>query len=81
MEMDKIKELAKLVSRYDSDTDEWEYLEIIECNALNELGLSTSEMVKVKSKLIKTTLVMPNGDEIRTEVIPVSAFESILLCC
>lgn len=78
MEMDKIKELAKLVSRYDCDTYEWEYLEIIECQDLKELGLSTSEMAKVKSKLIKTNLVAPNGDEINTEVIPVSILESIL---
>lgn len=80
MEMDKIKELAKLVSRYDCDTYEWEYLEIIECNDLKELGLSTSEMAKVKSNSIKTNLVMHNGNEISTEVIPVSTLESILSC-
>ena len=80
MEMDKIKELAKLVSRYGCDTYEWEYLEIIECNDLKELGLSSSEMAKVKSKLIKTNLVAPNGNEVSTEVIPVSILESILSC-
>lgn len=80
MEMDKIKELAKLVSRYDCDTYEWEYLEIIECNDLKELGLSTSEMAKVKSNSIKTNLVMHNGNEISTEVIPVSTLENILSC-
>lgn len=80
MEMDKIKELAKLVSRYDCDTYEWEYLEIIEGKDLKELGLNSSEMAMVRSKLVKTNLVAPNGDKISTEVIPVSILESILSC-
>lgn len=78
MEKDKIKELAKLVSRYDCDTYEWEYLEIIECKDLKKLGLSSSEMAMVKSKLVKTNLVAPNGDKNSTEVVPISVLESIL---
>lgn len=78
MDWNEIKQLTKLVSRYDPKTNDWEYLEIVNVNDLMGLGLDSSELGEIKKCSIKTTVVKPNGEEENLDVIPISSLENIL---
>lgn len=78
MDWNEVKKLAKLVSRYDAETNDWEYLEIVNINDLISLGLDGSELSRVKKSSIGTTVVKSNGEEENTDVIPISSLASML---
>lgn len=73
-----MKKLTKLVSRYDTKTNEWEYLEIVYVKDLMRLGLENSELSKINNRSIATTVVKSNGEEKNMDVIPISSLENIL---
>lgn len=78
MDWNEVKKLAKLVSRYDAKTNDWEYLEIVNVNDLMRLSLECSELTKIENSSITTTVVKPNGVEENMNVIPISSLENIL---
>ena len=78
MDWNEVKKLAKLVSRYDAETNDWEYLEIVNINDLISLGLDGSELSRIKKSSIRTTVVKSNGEEENTDVIPISSLASML---
>lgn len=78
MDWNEVKKLAKLVSRYDAKTNDWEYLEIVKVNDLMRLSLESSELTKIENSSITTTVVKPNGEEENMNVIPISSLENIL---
>lgn len=78
MDWNEVKKLAKIVSRYDAKTNDWECLEIVNVSDLISLGLDGSELSKVKRSSIITTVVKPNGEEKNMAVIPISSLENIL---
>lgn len=53
MDWNEIKQLTKLVSRYDPKTNDWEYLEIVNVNDLMGLGLDSSNSAKSKSAQLR----------------------------
>lgn len=78
MDWNEVKKLAKIVSRYDAETNDWEYLEVVNINDLVSLGLDAAELSKVKKSSISTSVVKPNGEEENMNVIPISSLENIL---
>ncbi|MDY3884826.1 hypothetical protein [Porphyromonas somerae] len=78
MDWNEVKKRAKLVSRYDAKTNDWECLEIVNINDLVSLGLDAAELSKVKKSSISTTVVKPNGEEENTDVIPIYSLANIL---
>lgn len=78
MDWNEVKKLAKFVSRYDAETNDWEYLEIINIRDLMRLGLNSSELREIKKGSIRTTVVKSNGEEENTDVIPIYSLANIL---
>lgn len=78
MDWNEIKQLTKLVSRYDPKTNDWEYLEIVNIRDLMRLGLNSSELSEIKKGSIRTTMVKSNGEEENMDVIPICSLANIL---
>lgn len=78
MDWNEVKKRAKLVSRYDAKTNDWECLEIVNINDLVSLGLDAAELSRIKKSSIKTTVVKSNGEEENTDVIPIYSLANIL---